>query len=321
MKLTELELITELNRVLEKVQIDINKESPTSCLPKTFIVGCPRSGTTALLQYLANTGTWTYPTNFLTRFVHSTYVGSLVQEVLFNSKHGLIEQDKAIDFKSDYGRSSGVLNANEFFHFFRRFFPTIEIRHLDEENLRQVDINSLTNEIETLCQLTQKPFLAKGLMFQYNLSYFHQYLPNSVFVYVKREDEFVMQSIYKARVQELGNLNQWWSAKPAEYAWLKNKTPEEQIAGQVHFTNQAIEMGLKDIPLANKLEIKYEDFVSNPRQVYVNLLSKYHALGNPITESDLPQGSSLVNANKRSLSKETLDKMLGYLELFKGLNV
>jgi len=320
MKLTEYEIITELNSKLGEIQDGINVKTQGTSLPMTFVVGCPRSGTTALLQYLANIGTWTYPTNFLTRFSGSPYIGTLIQELLFNKNFGLIDQKSSIDFKSNYGRSLGALNANEFFHFFRRFFPTNEIKHLNKEQLALVDTQNLQREIASVCELTQKPFLSKGLMFQYNLEYFYQRLPHSIFVYIKRENEFVMQSIYNARIKESGDAKQWWSAMPAEYKVLKDKEPEEQIAGQVYFTNLAIETALEKIPLSNKLVVKYEDFVSNPEKVYRNLVNRYRTLGYVLQENVLQNEHVIVNGNYKTLSEEVLNKMSNYLAKFKLAN-
>lgn len=317
MKLTELELISELNNRLASVQCGVNQEARENLGPTTYILGCPRSGTTALLQYLANSGSWTFPTNLLTRFSRSTYIGTLVQELLFNPNYGLVKQDNCIDFTSDYGRSSGALNANEFFHFFRRFFPNNEISHLSDNLLKQVDTEELEKEIRSICQITQKPFLTKGLMLQFNLGYFFKKMPNSIFLFIKRDEEFVMQSIYKARIKESGDIKKWWSAKPKEYENLLAKSTEEQIAGQVYYTNKAIEHGLENIPSDNKLVITYEDFINDPAGLYSDLLLKYQALGFPLVAAQIDEVQSLYDANHKTLEPRILEKMLHFIDTLK----
>lgn len=310
--MNEIDLIREINDRLINVQAEVNNEISDCYMPSTYIVGCPRSGTTALLQYLSSTGAWSYPTNLLTRFSSSVYIGSLVQEVLFNSNFGLIKDYDSFDFKSSYGRSLGPLNANEFFHFFRRFFPKGDIGHLTQKELSEVNVSDLLKEIETIAKTTNKPFLCKGLMFQYNLNYFQRVMPNNIFLYIKRNERFVMQSIYKARIKETGNIATWWSAKPKEYEFLTNKSIEEQVAGQVFYTNKAIESNLELIPIKNKLIINYEDFIAAPEDLYAELVNKYRELGFPIERLNFSFPKNIVDGNKDHIDKDTLNKMVNH---------
>lgn len=307
--MNELELINELNERLSEVQGNVNRELIHSSLPTTYIIGCPRSGTTALMQYLSTTGCWSYPTNFLTRFSQSVYIGSLVQELLFNANFGLIKDNNVTDFKSDYGRSYGALNSNEFFHFFRRFFPNNDIRFLTTDELNKVNIASLLKEIDSIVLAQQKPFLTKGLMLQYNLDFFSNLMPSNIFLYIKREAKFVMQSIYKARIRECDGVHQWWSAKPEEYSFLKNKSVEEQIAGQVYFTELAIESALEKLPLDNKLIVNYEDFIVDPEKTYRDLLNKYELLGVHLPYREIKTKTKLTTRNSVDIAPKTFNLM------------
>src|SRR5690554_2255771 len=50
-----------------------------------FIVGCARSGSTLLYQYLAKTNLFAYPTNLVSRFFYAPYVGARIQQLLLDN--------------------------------------------------------------------------------------------------------------------------------------------------------------------------------------------------------------------------------------------
>lgn len=304
--MTEIDLINEFNELVKgknKTALDIS-------YPTTYIVGCPRSGTTALLQFLAETGAFSYPTNCLTRFSSSMEYATIIQELMFNAEFGLVDSTRNIDFSSDYGRSNGSLNTNEFFHFYRRFFPNNEIRALNSTELGLVDCIQLQQQLTVIQNFYKKPFVSKGLMLQYNLDFFYRQLRKPIFLYIKRNPIYVMQSIYTARIKESGSAKNWWSAKPKEYSFLKSSDVYSQIAGQVFYTNKAIENALFSIPEEAKLEVLYEDFVSSPQQVLERIVEKYavnnYAL-NHNTASEVVE--NVKDGNKIKLELSILDKL------------
>lgn len=304
--MNEIDLINEFNELVKgknKTGIDIS-------YPPTYIVGCPRSGTTALLQFLAETGVFSYPTNCLTRFSSSMEYATIIQELMFNAEFGLVASTRNIDFSSDYGRSNGSLNTNEFFHFYRRFFPNNEIRALESSELGLVDCIELQQQLSVIQKFYKKPFVSKGLMLQYNLDFFYRQLEKPIFLYIKRNPIYVMQSIYTARVKESGSAENWWSAKPKEYSFLKKTGVYSQIAGQVFYTNKAIEDALSSIPEEAKLEVLYEDFVSSPKKVLEKIVEKY-AVNKYVLKPNITSqvAGNVKDGNKIKLESSILEKL------------
>lgn len=297
--MNEMDIIQKLNNLLS--QIDTKKIDGKS-YPSTYIIGCPRSGTTALLQYLASTEIWSYPSNLVTRFSSLPMMGLLTQKLLFSPDYGLIGMNDDVDFSSELGRSSGPLNTNEFFHFYRRFFPNNDIRYLNIDELNRVKIDEMLHEISLFTSVENKPYLSKGLMFQYNLEYFHNKMKDEIFIYIKRDDLYVMQSIYYARKKQ-NSLDDWWSAKPSNFECLKEKNVYEQIAGQVLHTNLEIENALKLIPDNNKLVISYEEFIENPFGV-INALSEKYAKHGIELSCEYISNSKLFNGNVKKVNDE-----------------
>jgi hypothetical protein len=224
-------------------------------------------------------------------------------------------KDADISFESEYGRSKKILDTNEFFHFFRRYLYINDIAHLTESQLSNASVIEMFKKLKEPSQLTSKPFLTKALMLQYNLPFFAPHCPTDLFLYIKRDPEFTMQSIYQARQNEFGNINTWWSAKPAEYDWLKNQTPIEQIAGQVFFTEKAITAGLEVINPKHYLVINYTELVQQPMLVLNRIIEKYKELGVTLKADEVEQ-SVLISADTRKIDGKILSALLAAHENF-----
>lgn len=293
----------------------INNTSPVisnKAIPSTLIVGSPRSGTTALLQFLSDTGVFSYPTNCLTRFSASMELATIIQELIYNKDFGLEGNVIVNQYESNYGRSIGALNTNEFFHFFRRFLPNSDIRYLTSAELKEINVKGMMQQLSVLSRFYGKPFVTKALMLQYNLDFFQPQLDNSIILYIKRDDIYVMQSIYIARLKECDSIDDWWSAKPKEYLSLLGKDIYKQIAGQVYYTNKTIELALEKIPEKNKFIISYIDFIKSPMSLIDTLIKKYSDLGFDLgTYLNLNQDNlnNIKCADRYQLDEKILDKL------------
>ncbi|MFC4700671.1 sulfotransferase [Glaciecola siphonariae] len=304
--MNELERIKQLNQALAQIVLPPQDEAQASShKPNLYIIGCPRSGTTVLLQYLARTQIWDVPSNLMARFTSSPYIGLLVQQLLLDE--GTLSPTNS-DYKSHYGRSKGLLNTNEFFHFFRRYIDTIDIAHLSESQIQNARIKEMFSKLNEPSRLSGKPFLTKAMMLQYNLTDFAAHCSKDIFLYTKREPIFTMQSIYQARIKETGCINTWWSAKPAQYPSLKDLPYASQIAGQVYYTEKAIEAGLRSLDSKRYVQIAYEDLVSNPAGILNSICDKYQQNGFDLPATTLSQ-TPLSNQNTEKLDPSILAQL------------
>jgi hypothetical protein len=303
-------LLAELCELLAPVQEQVNARFDMPKWPVGLILGPPRSGSTVFLQYLASTGSFAYPTNLLTRFAYAPYVGALIQKMLFDPAYDyqgdFDDIQGALTFHSDLGKSKGALATNEFFHFWRNYFPNFDPDWLSEEQLAAVRLKECFQAAASIEEAFGSPFVAKGWMFQYNLDYFYDRMPCSVFLRIKRQSLFVMQSILWARGQFYDDRKLWLSMKPNEYDQLKDMDLYHQIAGQVYFTEKAIDEGLKSVPESNQLTIEYEAFCSDPQAVYQHIVQKYAALGCELPV-EYKGPASFKCSNKIRLPQEDID--------------
>jgi hypothetical protein len=312
-------IIKELKHYLTPVQRKIQNKIFKQKYPFGFIVGCPRSGSTLLLQWLSSLNFFSYPTNLLNRFAYAPYIGAQVQKMLFESKYDFSNEFSFVNsdffFKSNLGKSKGILSVNEFQHFFRNYMNNFDPRFLNEDEIDNIDFLQIKKGLTSIEYAFDKPFVVKLFMLQFNLKTVFHFIPESIFFYIYRTPIFNMQSLLLSRKKYYGNLNIWSSVKPKEYDELKRMDIYHQIAGQVFFTNKAIEDALDNIPEQNKLIVQYEDFCVNPNKYYHCIREKYSMYGYNIPEKYNGTYSFQIT-NTLKLSGDEIQKLKNAYDYF-----
>src|SRR5690554_5370560 len=99
-------LFPELDELLTPVEQKVLNRFNKPQKKVFFIVGCARSGSTLLYQFLAKTNSFAYPTNLVSRFYYAPYVGARIQQLLLdNDSKGEIfnVENEQLEFKSNLG--------------------------------------------------------------------------------------------------------------------------------------------------------------------------------------------------------------------------
>ncbi len=247
--------------------------------PVILIVGPIRSGTTLFMQWLANTGIVCYPTNLLSRFYQAPIIGAKMQLLLtdpdYSFRDELGEFMQQVEYASQNGKTKGVLAPNEFWYFWRRFLAEPERDVWTDDELRQsMNTQALLSELAGITDVFQKPFAAKGLLFNNNIPFLDSIIENILFVQIERDPVSNVASVLDARKKQLGREDQWYSFKIPEYEELKHLPPITQVAGQLHYINKAVSTGMGKVSAARKITISYEDFCENPAQIFTEMISK-----------------------------------------------
>lgn len=255
--------------------------------PIIFIMGPLRSGTTLFMQWLANSGVVAYPTNLLSRFYGAPAIGAQIQLLLtdprYDFRNEIPDFNTSISFRSENGKTTGTLEPNEFWYFWRRFLPFRDLDWLpDEELARVVDQPMLSKELTTLSRIFDKPFALKAMILNYNIPFLNAVFEKALFVQLRRDYVSNVASVLDARERQLGGRDQWYSFKIPEYPKLKDLEPLAQAAGQVVNIDRAVTRGLRSIDQSRKMLVQYEDFCEDPRQTFRELL---HKLGLDETET------------------------------------
>jgi hypothetical protein len=299
-------LLHETNRILAPAEEVLLEKGATPRLPTLLIVGAPRSGTTLLLQWLAASGHFAYPSNLMSRFYLAPAVGARIQLLLtderFAFRDELWDLGQSADFSSDLGKTRGALSPNEFWYFWRRFLPNEELRPLSTDEIGQIDTEGLRQELAAVEQVFEKPVAMKALILQYNLAPLTRIFPSGLVLHVCRSPLYNAQSILEAREKFFGDRTQWYSAQPPEFASLLELDPAGQVAGQVYYTNRSIEQQLEDLDARRWLRVDYESFCAEPQRVYANLRSKLGELGWELPV-EYPGPPTFTHTNQRRISQ------------------
>jgi LPS sulfotransferase NodH len=278
-------LLQELNSLLSGAEEQVSASYKEPQFPVIFIVGAARSGTTLLLQWLAQSRFFGYPSNFISRFFKAPYIGAKIQRMLYDTKYAF-RNELAVDvptaarsFESTLGKTSGYLSPHEFWYFWRRFFPYQEIQKLSDEELESIDSQTFLAELAALEAALDKPLAMKALIINWNISYITKILPQAFFLYLRRDVCQNAASLMRSRLAYFGDRDQWYSFKPPEYEDLRHLDAVQQVVGQVVYTNRAVQEGLAGVEATHKLEIAYEELCKNPDDVWRRLTDKMKNLG------------------------------------------
>ena len=190
----------ELDILLSNINADLwvaEKEllpsvEPSLDRPLLLVMGAMRSGTTLFMQWLAQSGTVAYPTNLLSRFYRAPIIGSKIQLLLTDERYQFRNElsgiDKNVGLDSLNGKTDGLLSPNEFWYFWRRFLENPDKEAWTEKELsRDLDSETLLRELAGIIRVHDKPFAAKGMIFNYHIPLLFRELKNVVFVHMSRD--------------------------------------------------------------------------------------------------------------------------------------
>jgi hypothetical protein len=305
-------LLAEINSYLAPVEQRLAENFHQPRYPVLFLAGCPRSGTTLFMQWLANLGCFAYPTNFLSRFYAAPYLGAKLQQLIlderYNFNNELFDFSTRIDYLSENGKTIGALAPNEYWYFWRRFFPYKEIHYLAESELMRVAIDQFAAELAALEAVFDKPLAMKAMIANLNLPFLASHVPQAVFVVMQRDPLFNIQSLLEARVRQLGSREPWYSFKPPEYPQLKSLSPIEQVAGQVYYLQLGIDTGLAQIDPNRFLRLEYLDFCLAPEAAYHQLCELFTLSGYEL-DSRYPGPSHFTHTDQIRLSEAEVDQI------------
>jgi hypothetical protein len=314
-------LLEEINGLLSPVEKNVLEKYKQPEYPVIFVVGNPRCGKTLVMQWLAAIGEFCYPTNLLARFYGAPYIGAKIQLLLSDERYSFRDEthefSQSLSFTSDIGKTAGALSPNEFYYFWKRFFPYEDTHYLTAEERKKVDLQGFTAELAAIEAAFGKPFALKGDIANQNLSLLSGALDKVLFLYIKRDPFYNIQSILQTRLKHGGSREVWWSFKPREYRALVDLEPIEQVAGQVFFISQSVEHELRKMDPVYSLQVEYEDFCIAPDVVYDQIKDKLAQQGYQI-EKSYEGPVSFESANEIRLSEEDVEKIRESYSRFSG---
>lgn len=274
--------LSELEALLGPAERTLVQDLVTPRMPVLFLVGNPRCGSTAFMQFLQASGAFAVPTNVMARFFFAPILGAKIQQLLFDPAFDFRGEVGALpgerDAESSLGKTKGPLGVNEMLGFWRRFLPNSDFRFIPPEQQERIDTNGISAELAGIEQVFGRPLALKGMLL-FNLVHLRRCAAVPLLVHLDRDPIDVACSILAVREEFFLRREDWWSVKPPEYDWLRTMDVHHQVAGQVFFTNRSLAAGLAEVPAAGKLTVGYREFCEGPAGVHARLVGKFRALG------------------------------------------
>lgn len=308
------DLLMEVNALLAEPERQVLRRFDRPKFPLVLVVGPPRSGTTLLMQWLASTGAFAYPTNLLSRFYDAPYIGARIQQLLTDPRFQYGEElydlkPSRTDLRSNTGKTKGALEPSEFWYFWRRFIPNEDPEWITDKQEDQIDGVGFLQEIASLESVFGKPFVMKGMILQFNIAALFRHLGRILILHIRRDPLFNAQSLLETRQRYFGNKKLWYSVKPRQYPELEKLDPYRQVAGQIYYTNQSIQCEIDALPDHSSLTIEYEDLCSNPEGVYRRIHSRLAAQGYEIS-AEYSAAHSLPDNNTPRLDDDEWNRVV-----------
>lgn len=277
------ELMDEINSDLSVTEKNL-LEQDIKEYPVIFIMGAMRSGTTLLEQWLASSGEFSYPSNIISRFYKTPIIGSKIQKLLtdpkYNFRNEIIDFTSDISFESNNGKTRGALEPNEFWYFWRRFFPDDLRGYTSDELIKKTDIQVMRQELWGIAKVFEKPIALKGMICNYHIPFLNEAFPKALFICLSRNIDRHVQSVLAARKRQFGTYDEWYSFLIPEYDELIQISDSTiQVKKQIEYINNAITEGLHYVPEVKKIQVTYEEFCRNPENLYTIIRKKLELQG------------------------------------------
>lgn len=311
-------LLAELQSDLEPAENRLTKSyrEKAPAYPIILLMGPLRSGTTLLMQWLANSGLVCYPSNLLARFYFAPIIGAKIQRLLtdrrYNFRDELSDLSRDVEYSSSNGKTQGALAPNEFWYFWRQYLPEWHRDLWTDDELRAgMDFRTMLAELAGVVDVFERPFAAKGMLFNYNIPVLDSIIPEAIFIQMKRDPVANVASVLDARRRQLGDDSAWYSFKVPEYEQLRDLDPVDQAAGQILSINRAVSDGIADVSEERKVQINYEEFCAKPESIFRELTARLGHSENvpykgplhfPISRTEKPAKHDLIERALSDLS-------------------
>ena len=206
-----------------------------------FIIGSPRSGTNAFYHRFAQHPELASITNITKKFPQ--FLPATRTLMVFRSDHSPTEAGNV--WGRFVCRDNDLLTQADVTPKARRF-------------LHKVILNQLKI-------FKKHRFVNKNPRNSFRIEFLNEIFPDAIFIHLIRDGRAVANSILRSRTKHNGN---YWGVQPPGWQNLLDKPPLEACALQWKLTVEHIHQSAQALPASRYLEIRYEDLVESPLDVF-----------------------------------------------------
>jgi hypothetical protein len=206
-----------------------------------FIVGAPRSGTNIFYRTFAKHPDLAWISNITKKFPSSLWLTRII--MLFRNDHRPTEannvwQKFAGNDDESLGRDDVTAAARKYFH------------------------KVLQNNLQIF---SKSRFVNKCPGNSVRIDFLKEIFPDAIFIHIIRDGRAAAYSIMRSRLEHSGA---YWSVKPPGWQDLLEQPLVNACALQWKMTVEAILQSAKKLPVAQYMEVKYEEFVARPAEKF-----------------------------------------------------
>jgi hypothetical protein len=238
---------------------------PASENAPVFIIGAPRTGSTILYQLLTNELDVLYIDNLIDVFFRNFLAAFKMSNRLFGSKpHNC--------FKSVHGNTwkCGLHAPSECGDFWYQWLPR-DRHYITPEDVSRNVIENIQGNINAPLAYFNKPLVFKNMNAGLRLKLIKSALPDSKFIFVKRDPVDTAISILNVRKKTQGSIDKWWSLIPPNHEELLPLSPVQQVVNQIYRIEKQIISDLKLFPEGNTIVVNYPDIMISYEDVIKEL--------------------------------------------------
>ena len=274
-----------------------------------FIVSLPRSGST-LFYLLLQRFRLCYFSNLMARLPESPLVvGRLTRHL------GGASPPRSL--ANHFGNTRGWTAPNQGWTIFNRWLPG-HLDYIDPAGLDPAAVDAMRRTVAGLQHCFVAPFASKWQRHAPRLRALAAAFPEALFIQLRRSAELTAQSILAGRREFLGDERAWLSARPRNYATIRDLTPVEQVCGQVCGLEQDIGEDRAVIGEDRFFTTSYEDFCASPETVWTDLAAWYRARAGIALEVRRAEVPRLEPRSARKVSAEDWEQISRCIEAIRN---
>lgn len=225
--------------------------------PPIFIIGAPRSGTTMLYQVLLQTFRSAYISNLM------ALLPSLMVKMTRISKRVACQYRGS--HNSSFGYIPGLLSPNEAGSIMQFWFEDARSPH---------ERDYVARTVRAISAATDAPLVLKNVNNTLRIAAIRSVLPDSRFIFIKRDPRFTAQSILLAR-RKFGIQAGCWSATPPGHEEIDASDPMRLVLWQVLTLEAMASRACQDMPRTT-LVTTYENICQDAEAALAEIGEKFH---------------------------------------------
>lgn len=235
--------------------------------PPLFVVGAPRSGTTAVYLHLLNRWELGYFPNLARAHPRAPVTAAVAGK--------LGGRPYRPTYAHRYGRVEGPMAPSDGWEIFHRWFP----RYDHDRPVDQAGLHALRTIVRLYEGIFGAPFANKNNSNSVRIQHLARLFPDAFFVAVHREPVATVRSLLEARERHEVALDAWWSASPPRFLDRTFSDPVEQAVHQIWGVDRFLRDSLEELPSEQWHHVAFEAVCRDASELEAWVEGRYETAG------------------------------------------